>query len=950
MPNVKTQAELAARLVSAKADEREDLFSQHAALLDCNLAHQLKSIYDDCKDGDITRASDAAVVLTELARIVNEAEIHALAAWTAGMCALQIEGQSELAALRLGDAASRFLALDKPVMAASTQLARLHALAMLGRYDEALECGLQVRDTFLATDDLLSAGKAEQNLGNIYFRRDQYNEAEQLYREARAHYVSVNDEKQLAQIDVCLAMALTYQHRFNEAETFYEQAMARAQKNRMEIAQAAIECDLGCFALLQARYNQALDYLEKSRRRYAALGMTHESAIAELEMADAYLELNLAPEAEAIYSKVAPVFAELGMRAERARAVTGRGRANLLLNRVERARSLLHQARTLYAMEGNEAGEAMARLIEAQLDLAEGDFVAVVRLLERVESVFAQAGALSWLLLAGWLRGEAKRAQGKSQEAREILASVLRDAKTQGIPSLAQRCYTSLGLQAATERNIGTAKSYFNLAVDLTEQLRAPLPAEEFYTAFVSDKLTPYVELVRLCLEERVGQQIVEALGYVERAKSQALLHRLSGTVQTLAKPRDSFEAELFANLKAQHAELNWLYSQLNRSPDASHPRSASSTAHLREAAQEREAAVLEITRQLQQCGARPLFSVEKLDVDKLQRALGTDNALVEYFTLDNEVLAFVVTDTEVAVVRSLGSYAEVKSAISQLQFQLDSLRYGADRVRAHLAQLVGRANRYLGRLYDILLKPFEDKLADRRLLVVPHQALHYVPFNALFDGARYVIEKREICYAPSACVLLRCLEKQKRPLKSALLVGVADARTPRVGGEVETIAPLFASAVSLLNKDATLAALRDAAPHVDVLHLACHGQFRPDNPMFSSLRLADGWLTAHDAYALDLHCELVTLSACETGVNTVAAGDELMGLARGFFSAGTPSLLVSLWTVDDEATAMLMQDFYARLQTGDSPAAAIRKSQLQLMAHKPHPYFWSPFILMGRW
>ena len=167
---------------------------------------------------------------------------------------------------------------------------------------------------------------------------------------------------------------------------------------------------------------------------------------------------------------------------------------------------------------------------------------------------------------------------------------------------------------------------------------------------------------------------------------------------------------------------------------------------------------------------------------------------------------------------------------------------------------------------------------------------------------------------------------------------------------ELAELAPLFPSATVLLDDQATVAALRAQAPAADVLHLACHGQFRPDNPLFSSLRLADGWLTVRDAYGLDLNCGLVTLSACETGVSAIAPGDELIGLARGFFSAGAPSLLVSLWTVDDESTAKLMASFYTRLRAGENPAAALRHAQCELLSDHPHPFFWSPFVLLGRW
>jgi CHAT domain-containing protein len=344
------------------------------------------------------------------------------------------------------------------------------------------------------------------------------------------------------------------------------------------------------------------------------------------------------------------------------------------------------------------------------------------------------------------------------------------------------------------------------------------------------------------------------------------------------------------------------------------------------------------------------LGRAEPFDAAALQRALGRDTALVEYTSLDGELLAFVVTDETVEVVRGLAHEREVNEALGQFRFQLGSLRYGSARMRAHLAPLTERARRHLGTLYDLLLRRVEPRLGDRRLVVVPHRALHYVPFHALHDGDSYVVERREVSYTPSAGVLRHCLEKPSRPFGRALLLGVADEQTPRVRDEIKALAPLFPDSRALLDADATLDALRAHAPAADVLHLACHGQFRPDSPLFSSLRLGDGWMTVQDAYTLDVGAGLVTLSACETGVSAVAPGDELIGLVRGFFYAGAPSLLMSLWTVDDEATAELMTDFYTQLRAGSRPASALRSAQLRQMRERPHPFFWSPFVLTGRW
>jgi CHAT domain-containing protein len=555
------------------------------------------------------------------------------------------------------------------------------------------------------------------------------------------------------------------------------------------------------------------------------------------------------------------------------------------------------------------------------------------------------------LLLARWLRGESERKHENLNAARALLETTLRDADTHAQPQIAQRCYTSLGLLAAKTGDQDAAEEYFRQAVAFIEDLRAPLPAEEFRTAFFADKLVPYDELVRLCLNDERRNRATEALGFVERARSRALVDMLGGQLKLKTQARDPFEAQLLARLDELHEELNWFYSQLNRPPSIEAARGAGESLALQDGVKERESETLEIMRQLQHRGEGAPAQIEQLDIARLQQDLGAETALVEYTALDGELMAFVVTDAGVEVVRGLGSEDEVNAALNQLRFQIDSLRYGAARMRRHLPSLTARAERHLQELHELLLGPFEESLGERRLMIVPHRALHYVPFQALHDGASYLIERREVCYTPSAVVLRHCLARPyRRPLERALLLGVEDEQTPLVRQEIESLTPLFPEAVVLLNERATLEALQQQASRADVLHLACHGQFRPDNPLFSSLRLTGDWLTVRDAYNLDLHCELVTLSACETGVSAVAPGDELIGLARGFFSAGAPSLLLSLWTVDDAATAALMTDFYRRLQAGDAPAAALRAAQRGQLQEQPHPFFWSPFVLVGRW
>jgi CHAT domain-containing protein len=937
------------QLLAADDVGRAALIQQHTDQTDVALAWALKAHYDELESTDPTLAAAAATTLTVLSQLVDDPPIAAIANWTQGLAALDL-GQLETAHSLLTLARDQFVACQQPLYAASTEISNFSALAMLGRDAQAIEWGEWARAQFEAAGDRLATGKIEQNLANLHFIRDRYYEAEVLYRSAYTHFAAVDDQKELAAVENNLATTLTAQYKFNEVGLLYERALARAEAGRFETTLALLERNVGCLALFQGRFERAIDYLERSRRRYAALQMAHESAVADQEMADAYLELNLAPEAAAIYARVTPLFAQLGLRAEQARALAYHGRAALLQNQIEQARWLLADASALYRALGNTVGEAMVLLYQANADFLTEDFDAAATTAQQTEATFAAVNAWGRLLQARWLRGEALRQQGDWRSARVLLEQTLQDAQQQLIPQIAQRCFTSLGQLAMVSGEPVKAEAFFKNALELIEGMRAPLPAETFRIAFLSDKLTPYFELVRLCLADGSPQRMAEALGYVERARTRALLDRLGDVQQAGLSSPDSLMANIAVRMATLREELNWLYSQLNRPDSPSATRGSIALADLHAQVQQRETMILELMRQRQQSSGIQWLNPASFDLAQFQSHLGADSALVEYFSLDNELLAFVVTEQTLNVVNLACSEEDVQYSLHQFHFQLEALRYGGARIARHQAALVARANHHLAQLYDQLLRPIAPYGGARRLLVAPHRALHYVPFHALFDGERYVVEAQEICYTPSAAILQHCLAAPRRPLQQALLLGLPDEAAPRIYEEITSVSSLFSDACVLMNEQATSAALAAQAPMADLLHLACHGRFRADNPLFSALQLGDGWFTVHDAAQLNLRCNLVTLSACETGLSTPAPGDELLGLVRGFLLAGAPALLVSLWTVDDAATAQMMTHFYIRLLAGDGAAAALRHAQRQLLAQKAHPFFWAPFILFGRW
>ena len=943
-------AELASLLVNSNDLNRETLLWENSTLIDVELAYCLKDI---CLEGWSTHPSQAvgaAAALQVLADIRPTPEIAALSAWAGGLKTL-IAGEMQSAISQLEESERRFLSLGKIHTAAATQVSKLIALSMLGRYDEAVGCGLRARDVFLAYNDLRAAGKIEHNIGNLYFRRDRYHDAEAFQTAARERFTLLNDQKQLATVNNCLANTHAQLHKFKSAEEIFQDALKQAEASQHHVTLAGIEGNIGLFALLQGRYDRALDYLERSRQRYTALGLTIQAVLAEHEIADAYLELNLAAEALEIYQRVVPVFAEHGMRAEQARAQAYGGRALMLLGKIKEAQRWLELAERLYAKEKNSVGAALVELTHAQLLYREGKFEGARMIASKAEAALMMSGSWQRLLLARWLRGETDRVLGDLESARESLEQTLHAAKEHGQPQIAERCLSSLGALAMDQNDLQLAELYFKRAIQITEELRAPIPGEEFRTAFFSNRISPYQKLAQLCLA--VGDaRASEALHFVERAKSRALADTLAGRIAVATTARDDFELHLQRQAEKLREELNYLYNQMHRSVRGA-VQFQDQNSELERELLERERRLQEITRQLQHRGAsaddthpeQDLFSIERL-----QTALGAERALVEYTTIDDQLVAFVVTDEGVDVVRELGTESEVVAEIQRCRFQIDTLRFGSTQVRNHLPALTQRTRQHLRSLYDRLLRKVEPIIGKRHLVIVPHGALHYLPFQALHDGQSYLIERREVSFAPSAVVLLQCLDRPRQELKTALLVGLADEQIPRVDQELDVVNNIFNKVKRFSNAAATTEALIQNSTAVDVLHLACHAQFRSDNPLFSSLRLANGWFTARDAYGLKLNCALVTLSACETGMNAVAPGDELMGLTRGFLSAGSPTVLMSLWTIDDEATSELMASFYKELVHSQSCAAALRAAQIKLLNERPHPFFWSPFVLVGRW
>jgi CHAT domain-containing protein len=463
--------------------------------------------------------------------------------------------------------------------------------------------------------------------------------------------------------------------------------------------------------------------------------------------------------------------------------------------------------------------------------------------------------------------------------------------------------------------------------------------------------LQVYEALVDLYLSDtRSGESsFAEAFNCIEAAKSRSMTEMIFQSGQSLPLG-DAGQSELVRRIRDLREELNWYYHRIELEQLRPEESSAKRLQLLHEKAVSHENELLRTLRELpaHERENTTLETPPDFSLKRLQAVLPADTVLIEYYSTGDRLLAAVITHTAIEII-PVSVVSRDLHFLHLLRFQLSKFRMGNAYAQRFEQPLLQATQGHLEALYGDLIAPLREHLTAKHLVVVPHGALHFLPFHALRNGDEYLCDSHTISYAPSATVFTLCQEKTAGSSPASLVMGIPDERAPQILSEVQSVAKLLPNAELFVGPQATTDVLRNRGSASSLLHIATHGSYRQDNPMFSSIRLGDGYLNLYDLYQVRLPAKLVTLSGCATGMNFVSAGDELLGLQRGLLCAGTTSLLLSLWDVHDESTASLMSAFYkSYIQTGDMPRA-LQSAMKEVRQDKPHPYFWAPFVLIGK-
>jgi CHAT domain-containing protein/tetratricopeptide (TPR) repeat protein len=865
-------------------------------------------------------------------------------------------------ALRLAERAhDGYAALGMNLEALRTNVGKMAALLELGRYQEALDVGQVILDAVNGKSRLqvtptqeqaaLLTALVQQNRGGCLEYMGRYDEALEAYAIAEEHYRTLGMTERIGQILVNRGAILLSLGRGSEALAASEAAAAIFDGAGLTLASAKALVSTGQVHLQLGNYTRGLDAFEQARRLYESLDALADEGLLLIDTASAYLELNLYAEALVAYQKAHALLRNVGMVHDRARALWGTGSTYIARSEFEEAEDALAEAAELFAAADNAPLLSGVMLEQAALQEARGDHRAAVATASRALDLVSDRDwpvqrVYAHLRLTDLLLPDTAQAEPHLLEARRL-------AERFALPHLRYRLNERLGRLRRLQNRDEEARVLLGAAVDEIERLRGTVTHETLRASFLRDKTAAYEELLRLHLAGVTQEDARRAFAVAERAKSRALVDLLTGVTK---RPGTAIDDVLERRIRALQSDLNATYTQILEGTDQGEAEIP--LLDLRRRAAELERGISQL--RLRTAAAESDLFAPPAPSDSSEY-LSSDAMLLAYHVVGDEIVAFVDAQDGIRAVRNVGSVASLARLVHQLDVQWDRLGAGREFAERHMALLERLTREVLTSLYEELVRPLERYLngavsadpepvgAPRKLVIVPHDLLHRVPFHALFDGESYILERFEVSYAPSAKVYSLCQERISRGLDKALALSVPDPLIPAVTEEAQAVAQHFPAAEVLSDRQATVAALRAKVPGCGVLHLACHGMFRSDNPMFSSLKLCDGWLTAADVLDLDLTGALVTLSACESGRNEVFGGDELIGLTRAFLGAGAVTLVASLWLVQDETTAELMDKWYEHLRKGVGRAAALRQAQLELKDNFPHPYYWSPFVLIGQ-
>jgi CHAT domain-containing protein len=831
-----------------------------------------------------------------------------------------------------------------------TVTAAIHPHIMIGDYDRAFALATKAQDIFSEMGDKRRLARLENNIGNIFHRQDRFQEALIHYEHAYERLLPYGDAEELTISLNNMSMCLISLNDFAKAVATYERAKYLLLDHDIPLIHLTTDYNIAYLYYLRGDYRRAIAGLKSARLAGEKIGDKYLVALCYLDLSDIYVELNLSSEVHDIASQGFQLFRDIEIGYEAAKTLVNQAIAFGQEGKTAKSLETFGEAKRLFVKEKNEVWQWLIDLYQAIVLFSAGRYYEARHFATGAARYFDTSLLRNKAAICHFLLAQTAIHTGDLATARTECLAGLEIVKKLDSPILQYQGRFLLGRIDQAAGSHASAYLQYQQARHSLEGLRSNLYRDELKISFMKNKSELYERMVELCINPDFTEGTdEEAFKYIELAKSRNLSELMFQRGHNVPASKLG-QSELVHKIRELREELNWYQHRIELEQLRAAQNSAETVEALREKATEKEKILLAILEDLPQGSpeASTIAPAACASITKVQSVLPADTTLLEYYFAGDYIVAAVVGRQSFHVVH-VTTLAKVSESLRFFRFQLGRIQLSTHLGSGTAKEMYDSTVGHLAELYKELFDPVAEFIHTKHLVVVPHGNLHYLPFHALYTGDEFLLDLHDISYAPSATVFALCHRPHEGTPTGSAIFGIPDEKAPLIQDEVDAVHRILPDSELYLGAAATHEKLIEKGVDSRVLHVATHGSFRPDNPMFSGIALGDGYLHLYELYQMRLNAELLAFSGCATGLNVISAGDELLGLVRGALYAGARSLLLTLWDVNDTSTHKFMTAFYRRFQAGENKATAAAEAAKEIREEYPHPYYWAPFTIVGK-
>lgn len=893
---------------------------------------------------DVARADRLAAAASWLADLLDDDFCRARGARAVANVRQQ-SGRYDEAEENYSRALALFEKLGDEIEIGRTLASSLQPLIYLARYPEAFAREQRAREIFTRHGDRLRLARLDINLGNILHRQDRFEEALAVYRRADRELADLNETETRALVLLNIAVCSITVHDYEGALDAYRDTRELSAANNMPLVAAQADYNIAYLYYYRGEYTRAMEQYQATAALCQKVGDGYHAALCDMDRAELYLDLHLTSEASDLARQAFQSFNTLHLNYESAKSLVFRGLAAQQQGQPFLALEHFSAARDRYFAEHNRPWPAMLDLFSAIVLYREGRLYEAQRAnrkaQEFLDSSSLHGKAASANLLGALLSLDLRdivRARAHFEAAR----AKLKDAPP-ALNVLANYVYAQT-LRA--EGDPANAYAALRSALDSLSLMPGQRHADELKIPILERSSVIHESLVSLAAElpPEVAPE-TQVFSVIESAKSREIAELVAFRAQSLAAPAEA-RSSLVEQLRKLREELNWYYRQI----DVQEMRDAegsASTAELRAKASARESEIAGALRDWSKTDAEflSLQSGESAALDEIRRAVPVDASFIHYYLARGTYYAAVLDSTGAQLFALCG-----ESRVHQLLHDLrrEHARYTRE---SHQSREDDRKSRRAAReilhsMYLELFEPLRERAPNPRIIVSPHHSLFSVPFHALYDGQRYLLDAHTFSYALNGSLFAWAGRKSPRFDRGSLLIP-SNAESESAAGAPADL-PLFAPAENLAHSSASLESLEKSGANRRFILWQTSAEYRHDNPLFSSLQLGASRLHLLDLYQMRLPAGIVQLSGCEPGIETSGEGRATIALLRGLFYAGAESVQLGVWSSPKISGTHWARLFVERLRLGIDRASALRAAMIEVRQRHRNPFDWAAPMLWG--